>query len=172
MGSPLAPSQQSTSTHRQPRFRALKNKDKYNLSFIIDSVLVHRKVKNTMAMNISFIFFFFFFLRLLLQWIICLRVTLFLVSSTVTPTLYMSVTTSLNFLWGLPVFPLPSRSIIIILCLIYPPSLLCTCPNYFSLASLTLSRPCDVLISNPANSATSTLASWLLVSATVSKHVL
>ncbi|KAF7697330.1 hypothetical protein HF521_005748, partial [Silurus meridionalis] len=97
-------------------------------------------------------------------------------------------TTSINLLLGLLLFFLPGGSILSILLLIYPMSLLCTCPNHLNHTSLTLSpkRPtCSVPLINSFlilsivitlnehlnifSSATSSSTSCLLLSATVSK---
>ncbi|KAF7644357.1 hypothetical protein LDENG_00223490, partial [Lucifuga dentata] len=50
-----------------------------------------------------------------------------------------SFTTSINLLFGLPLGLLPGSSNLSILLPICSLSLLCTCPNHLSLASLTLS---------------------------------
>ncbi|KAF7708492.1 hypothetical protein HF521_017549 [Silurus meridionalis] len=95
--------------------------------------------------------------------------------------------TSINLLLGLPLFLLPGGSILSILLLIYPMSLLCTCPNHFNLASLTLSPKCptcavpllnsflilSILITpkenfNSFSTATSSSTYCLLLNATVS----
>ncbi|KAF7705066.1 hypothetical protein HF521_020352, partial [Silurus meridionalis] len=99
-----------------------------------------------------------------------------------------SLNTSINLLLGLPLYLLPSGSILSILLQIYPMSLLCTFPNHFNRASLALSpkRPtCAVSLINLFlilsiivttneylkifSSATSSSTSCLLVDATVSK---
>lgn len=75
-----------------------------------------------------------------------------------TPTLCTSsFCVPMNILCGLPVFLPPCSSLFHILSLIYPPSLLCTCPNYLSLASfnfisklLNLSCLSDVLTFYPS----------------------
>uniref|UniRef100_A0A8C4N0J5 Uncharacterized protein n=1 Tax=Eptatretus burgeri TaxID=7764 RepID=A0A8C4N0J5_EPTBU len=95
---------------------------------------------------------------------------------------------SMNLFFGLPLLLLPGGSIFNILLPIYSVSLLCTCPNHLNLASLTLSPnhpTCAVpliysflilsILVTPNenrsifNSATSSSASCLIVSATVSK---
>ncbi|KAI5104455.1 sodium/calcium exchanger 1 isoform X3 [Silurus meridionalis] len=110
-------------------------------------------------------------------------------SASLTPTTCISsLTTSINLLLGLPLFLLPGGSILSILLLIYPMSLICTCPNRLNLASLTLSpkRPtCAVPLINSIlilsivvtpnehlnifSSATSSSTSCRLLNATVSK---
>lgn len=61
-------------------------------------------------------------------------------SSRVTPTIFMStLTISMDLIYGLTLFFLPSSSIINVLCPSYPLSLLCTHPNHLDPASLTLS---------------------------------
>ncbi|KAF7705031.1 hypothetical protein HF521_020317, partial [Silurus meridionalis] len=69
-----------------------------------------------------------------------------------TPTTCISsLTTSINLLFGLPLFLPPGDSILSILLPIYIRSLPCTCPNHLSHASLTFSpkRPtCAVPLIN------------------------
>ncbi|KAF7703122.1 hypothetical protein HF521_022129, partial [Silurus meridionalis] len=121
--------------------------------------------------------------------IICLHTHLSSTSASFNPTTSMSsLTTSINLLLGLPLFLLPGGSILSILLLIYPMSLLCTCPNHLNLTSLTLSpkRPtCALPLINSFlilsivvtpnenfnifSSATSSSTSCLLLNATVSK---
>ncbi|KAF7663340.1 hypothetical protein LDENG_00211810, partial [Lucifuga dentata] len=135
----------------------------------------------------------FFSFRLSLQGspqrIICLHLTLSSASSSLTPTNFMSsFTTSINLLFGLPLGLLPGSSNLSILLPICSLSLLCTCPNHLSLASLTLSPKhltcavplmysfliLSILVTPKENlsilvSATSSSASCLFLSATVSK---
>ncbi|KAF7645082.1 hypothetical protein LDENG_00210390 [Lucifuga dentata] len=90
------------------------------------------------------ILYLFFSFQLSLQGspqrIICLHLTLSSASSSLTPTNFMSsFTTSINLLFGLPLGLLPGSSNLSILLPICSLSLLCTCPNHLSLASLTLS---------------------------------
>ncbi|XP_054648940.1 uncharacterized protein LOC129190355 [Dunckerocampus dactyliophorus] len=74
------------------------------------------------------------------QQINCLNLTLSSASSSLTPTTFMSsFTTSINLFFGLPLGLLPGSSKLSILLPIYSLSLLWTCPNHLSLASLTLS---------------------------------
>ncbi|KAF7644146.1 hypothetical protein LDENG_00020260, partial [Lucifuga dentata] len=99
-----------------------------------------------------------------------------------------SFTTSINLLFGLPLGLLPGSSNLSILLPICSLSLLCTCPNHLSLASLTLSPKhltcavplmysfliLSILVTPKENlsilvSATSSSASCLFLSATVSK---
>lgn len=56
---------------------------------------------------------------------------------------YSTFTASLNLLQGQLLFLLPGNTIFIILCTIYPLSLLHTCPNHHILPSLTLSPNCS-----------------------------
>ncbi|KAF7648307.1 hypothetical protein LDENG_00159280, partial [Lucifuga dentata] len=137
-------------------------------------------------------FFFFFSFQLSLQGsphLICLHLTLSSASSSLTPTNFMSsFTTSINLLFGLPLGLLPGSSNLSILLPICSLSLLCTCPNHLSLASLTLSPKhltcavplmysfliLSILVTPKENlsilvSATSSSASCLFLSATVSK---
>ncbi|KAF7653156.1 hypothetical protein LDENG_00086470, partial [Lucifuga dentata] len=141
----------------------------------------------------SWVVFFFFSFWLSLQGspqrIICLHLTLSSASSSLTPTNFMSsFTTSINLLFGLPLGLLPGSSNLSILLPICSLSLLCTCPNHLSLASLTLSPKhltcavplmysfliLSILVTPKENlsilvSATSSSASCLFLSATVSK---
>ncbi|KAF7650345.1 hypothetical protein LDENG_00127500, partial [Lucifuga dentata] len=136
---------------------------------------------------------FFFSFRLSLQGspqrIICLHLTLSSASSSLTPTNFMSsFTTSINLLFGLPLGLLPGSSNLSILLPICSLSLLCTCPNHLSLASLTLSPKhltcavplmysfliLSIFVTPKENlsilvSTTSSSASCLFLSATVSK---
>ncbi|KAF7711836.1 hypothetical protein HF521_000847, partial [Silurus meridionalis] len=122
------------------------------------------------------------------QRLICLHTTLSSISALKPTTCMFSLTTSINLLFGLPIFPLPGGSILSILLRIYPMSFLCTCPNHLNLASLTLSLKCptcavplinsfqilSILITSNEHlnifiSATFSSTICLLLSATVSK---
>ncbi|KAF7704815.1 hypothetical protein HF521_021887, partial [Silurus meridionalis] len=121
-----------------------------------------------------------------LQRIVRLHTPLSSTSASFKPTTCMSsFTTSINLLFGLCLFLLPGGSILSILLLIYPMSLLCTCPNHLNLSSLNLSPKCPtcavpvinlflILSINPYehlnifSSATSSSTSCLLLNATVS----
>jgi len=70
----------------------------------------------------------------------CLHLSLSSVSSSLTPTNFISsFTTPINLLFGLPQGLLPGGSNLSILLPIYSLSIVCTCPNHLSLASLTVS---------------------------------